>query len=161
MAKRLAIGRTGIIGEPANGIICRLRQKPAKALKYDYLVVSDHVEDASWADVVTIKDFHRVKEKLKKKARVGVGLEMTVSQARMADAVGAARWLAEVSELYNFCQSARCQFILSSGANSAYSMVSGQCLDAILETCGIDPQRHWAAMSSWLASRLGRRVKKC
>ena len=154
----LAIERVGIVGEPATDAICRVRQKP-KAVKYDYLIVSDSVEDASWADVITIRDLRRVKEKLKKKARSGLGLEMTISPARKMDATAAAKWLADVSDLYGFCQSSRCQFILSSGADSCYSMVSGRCLDAILETCGIDPEKHWAAMSSWLASRLGRRVK--
>lgn len=154
----LAIDRIGIAGEPADNVICRLRQKP-KAVKYDYLIVSDSIEDASWADVITIRDLRRVKEKLKKKARAGLGLEMTIAQARKMDAAGAAKWLADISELHSFCQSSRCQFILSSGADSSYSMVSGRCLDAILETCSIDPEKHWAAMSSWLASRLGRRVK--
>lgn len=154
----LAIDRIGIAGEPAADVICRLRQKP-KAVKYDYLVVSDSVEDASWADVITIRDLRRVKEKLKKKTRAGLGLEMMISQVRKMDAAGAAKWLADVSDLYSFCQSSRCQFILSSGADSSYSMVSGRCLDAVLETCGIDPEKHWAVMSSWLASRLGRRVK--
>ncbi|MEO9295267.1 MAG: hypothetical protein ABI347_06680 [Nitrososphaera sp.] len=161
MAERLAIGRIGIVGAPAEGVICRLRQKPAKAVKYDYLVVSDNIEDASWVDVVTVRDFRRVKEKLKKKARAGLGLEMIVAHARKMDATCAAKWLADVSELYSFCRSAKCQLILSSGADTSYSMVSGQCLDAILQVCGIDPERHWAEMSAWLASRLGRRVKTC
>jgi hypothetical protein len=144
---------------PKGDAIRRLSQKPPRAVKYDYLVVSENVEDASWADAITIKDLRRVKEKLKKKARPGVGLEMAIVPARKMDSECTARWLVDVSELYNFCQSARCQFILSSGADSPQSMVSGQCLDAILEICGIDPQKHWNSMSLWLASRLGRRVR--
>lgn len=154
MAKMFGIGRTGAF-DAQDGAIRRLRQKPTRAVKFDYLVVSENVEDASWADVITIKDFRRVKEKLKKKTRAGLGLEMTVAPARKMDSAAAGRWLADISDLYNFCQSAKCQFVLSSGEG----IVSGQCLDAILETCGIDSQKHWAAMSSWLASRLGRRVK--
>jgi hypothetical protein len=151
------------VGVSAGGrqgdVIRRLAQRPPKPVKYDYVIVSENVEDMSWADAITIKDLRRVKEKLKKKARPGVGLEMAIAPARKMDAAGAARWLVDVSELYSFCQSARWQFILSSGADSPQSMVSGQCLDAILETCGIDPKKHWDGMSLWLASRLERRVK--
>jgi hypothetical protein len=143
MAKTLAIDRIGAFDAQA-GAIHRLRQKPAKAVKFDYLLVSENVEDASWADVITIKDFRRLKEKLKKKARPGLGLEMVVAQARKMDSAAAGRWLADISDLYNFCQSAKCQFILSSGEG----MISGQCLDAILETCGIDSQKHWVSMSA-------------
>jgi hypothetical protein len=159
-AGRLGICRVGVLADnPQGDVIRRLNQKPPRAVKYDYLVVSENVEDASWADAITVKDLRRVKEKLKKKARPGVGLEMAIAPARKMDSACAARWLVDVSELYSFCQSTRCQFILSSGADSPQSMVSGRCLDAILEICGIDPQKHWDSMSLWLASRLGRRVR--
>jgi hypothetical protein len=38
-------------------------------------------------------------------------------------------------------------------------MVSGQCLDAMLETLGIDPHEHWASLQKWLEARLARRVR--
>ena len=144
---------------PQGDVISRLNQKPPKAVKYDYLIVSENAEDASWADVITVKDLRRLKEKLKKKARPGVGLETVIAPIRKMDSACAARWLVDVTELYSFCQSARCQFILSSAAESPQSMVSGQCLDAILEICGVDPKEHWESMSLWLASRLERRVR--
>lgn len=106
--------------------------------------------------MLTVKDVRRVREKLKK-ARPGTGLEIAVAPARKMAPAG--RWFSDLRELHGLCQSLRCQFVLSSGATSYLEMVSGQSFDAILRTCGIDPQRHWRDMAAWLASRLERRVK--
>jgi hypothetical protein len=119
-------------------------------------VVSDNMEEP--ADVVTIRDFRRSKEKLKKKVKKGTGLEITIAPARKMDAAGVGRWLEDIGELYSFCHSSRCQLVLSSGATTMHEMVSGSCLDAILRNCGIDPERHWQEMNSWLEARLSRRV---
>lgn len=138
-------------------IIHRLRQSPARAVNYQYVVVSENVEDMPRLDVLAIKEWGIIKEKLKKKMKPGVGLEMAVAPARKM--MDAGRWFSDVCELYDYCQSSGCQFILSSGANSPYAMVSGQCFDAILETSGIDPKKHWYAMEKWLESRFARRVR--
>lgn len=106
--------------------------------------------------MLAVRDVRRAREKLKK-ARPGTGLEIAVTPARKMASAG--RWFSDVRELYGLCQSLRCQFILSSGASSYSEMVSGQSFDAILRTCGIDPQRHWRDMAAWLSSRLERRVR--
>lgn len=154
----LAIDRVGMAGGDLQDrqVIHRLRQSPGRAVNYQYLVVSESVEDMPRLDVLVVKDMGRIKEKLKKKIKPGVGLEMAVAPARKMDA---GRWFSGVRELYSYCQSSGCQFILSSGADSPHSMVSGQCFDAVLETLGIDPQEHWESMQKWLGSRLARRVK--
>jgi hypothetical protein len=158
MAETLSIGR---IGTPFDGkigdVIYRVRQALPPA-KYQYLVVSDNASNLDGIDLLTVNNFHSVKEKLKKRAKKGIGFEMTVAHARKMDGHGAARWFSDLRELYEFCHSTRCQLVLSSGANSAREMVSGPCLDVILKTCGIDPRRHWVEMSEWLESRLSRRV---
>lgn len=171
-ARELGLARIGVVSSLApagnnnhNGsthFIYRLRQHPPgkAAVAYDHLMVSDNADDASHADLVTVSDFGRVKDRLKKKAKAGVGLEMTVAQARRMDAAGVARWLADVSALAGFCHSSGCQLVLSSGATSRCEMVSGRSFDALLRTCGIDPERHWAGLEKWLESRLsGRRVR--
>jgi RNase P/RNase MRP subunit POP5 len=107
---------------------------------------------------VPIRDFRRVKEKLKK-VKKGIGLEITIAPARKMDAASIGRWFEDIRELYSFCHSSRCQLILSSGATSMHEMVSGPCLDAILKYCGIEPERHWREMSGWLEARLARRVR--
>ena len=109
-------------------------------------------------DILMISDFRRFKEKLKKKVKKGTGLEVTIAPARKMDAADVGRWFEGIRELYLFCQSSRCQFILSSGATSMHEMVSGPCLDAILKNCDIDPHSHWREMNSWLQARLSRRV---
>ena len=125
-------------------------------MKYSYLLVSDNIDEP--ADVLMIRDFRNVKEKLKKKMKKGTGLEMTVTPARKMDSVAVGKWIQDLKDLYSFCHSSRCQFIISSGASSIHEMVSGPCLDAILENCDIDSQKHWREMDNWIAERLSRRV---
>jgi hypothetical protein len=140
-------------------VVYRLTRGPGGAVNYDYLVASDNIGELAHVDVLTVRgDVRRAKEKLKK-AKPGTGLEILVAPARKADPAAAGRWFSDVRELYGLCQSLRCQFVLSSGAGSPSGMVSGQSFDAILRTCGIDPQRHWRDMGAWLDSRLQRRVK--
>lgn len=154
----LAINRVGTVGADFQNrqTIQRLRQSPGRAVNYQYLVVSESIEDMPRLDVLAVKDLIRIKEKLKKKIKPGVGLEMVLAPARK---MNAGRWFSEVRELYSYCQSSGCQFILSSGADSPHSMVSGQCLDAILQTADIDPCEHWRGMNEWLETRLARRVR--
>ena len=158
MAESLSIGK---VGTPFDGkihdVIYRVRQAPPPA-KYQYLVVSDSASNLDGIDLLTIGNLRSVKDKLKKRAKKGIGLEMTVASARKMDGAGAAKWLSDLGELHEFCHSTHCQLVLSSGANSAHEMVSGPCLDAILKTCGIDPCRHWEVMNGWLESRRSRRV---
>jgi RNase P/RNase MRP subunit p30 len=144
-------------GKISEGVIYRLKKTPDVPVKYPYLVVSEDIENGR-ADMLVISNFRREKDHLKKKARKGIGLEIMVAPARKKDAVGVARWFEDLRDLYSFCHLSRCQFVLSSGANSMHEMVSGPCLDAILKNCGIDPQDHWDEMNKWLESRLSRRV---
>ena len=120
------------------------------------MTVSEDIDEP--ADVLMINDFDKVKERLKKRVKKGTGLEMTVRPARKMNAAASGKWFDCVNELYVFCHSSRCQFILSSGAGSVYEMVSGACLDAILKTVDIDPQSHWLKMAHWLEAKLSKRV---
>jgi hypothetical protein len=134
-------------------------KKPAGPVKYPYLVVSDRIEDTQHADLVTVQNFDKARERLKKKIRAGAGLEVQIAQARAMDAKAVARWLSQVCELYKFCRLSRCQLVISSGATSPQSMVSGRSLDALLQECNIEPGRYWAELERWLELRLARRVK--
>lgn len=140
-------------------VIYRLAVPPHEPGKYQYLLVSENPDDTPRVDILSLKNFARAKERLKKK-KGGAGIEITVAQARKMDAAGVARWISDASDLYQFCKSSRFQFILSSGAESPASAVSGQSLDALLKMMGIDPQRHWQEMEEWLESRLERRVRR-
>jgi len=144
-------------GKINEGIIYRLNKAPDTAIRYPYLVVSNDLENGR-ADLLTIGSFNRAKEHLKKKSRKGTGIEIMIAPVRKLDGAGVAKWFEDVRDLYSFCHSSRCQLVLSSGASSINEMVSGPCFDAILKTCGIDPQKHWKEMNWWLESRLSRRV---
>ncbi|HEV8404513.1 MAG TPA: hypothetical protein VGQ13_01275 [Nitrososphaera sp.] len=149
------------MGAPFDGkihenVVYRLKKAPQSPVKYQYLIVSDNVGEP--ADILTINDFHSVKEKLKKRVKKGTGIEVTIALARKMDAPRVGRWFDDIKELHSFCQSSSRQFILSSGATSMHEMVSGPCLDAILKNCDINPHRHWREMNSWLEARLSRKV---
>jgi hypothetical protein len=142
-------------------IIYRLKNLPPKPVKYDYLLVTENIDEVSRTDILALRDFRRAKEKLKKKAKAGAGIEITVEQARRMDAAGVARWVSDAYDLYEFCQSSGFQFVLSSGAGSPAGTVSGQSFDAILKVIGVDPCEHWKELAGWLESRLERRVRTC
>jgi hypothetical protein len=156
--KALSISRAGVPfdGKICEGLIYRLRTAPPSVVTYPYLVVSEDVGEP--ADVLVIRDFNKVKKQLKKKVKKGTGLELTVNSARRLDGGSVGKWFSNVNDLYTFCHTSRCQFILSSGATSEYEMISGPCLDAILKTVGIDPQDHWRTMGKWLDEKLLRNV---
>ena len=137
-------------------VIYRLRTPPSGAVNYPYLIVSENIHQP--ADVLLIRDFYKVKKELKKKIKKGTGLELTVSPTRKMDGGSVGKWFKSLGELYAFCHSSRCQFILSSGARSEYEMVSGPCLDAILKVGGIDPENHWRNLGEWIEERLLRNV---
>jgi RNase P/RNase MRP subunit p30 len=143
-------------GGVRKGVICRLRTSPPRAVYYPFLVVSDNVGKP--ADILMIRDFNKVEKELKKKVKKGTGLELTVNPARKMDSGSVGKWFNNLSDLYRFCHSSRCQFILSSGATSEYEMISGPCLDAILKTVGIEPEAHWRRMGTWLEEKLSRNV---
>jgi hypothetical protein len=142
-------------------VIYRLKVRAPTPVKYNYLVVSENVDDISRIDILTLRDFHRVKDRLKRKSKVGAGLEITIEHARKMDARCAARWVADALALYEFCQSSGFQFILSSGADAPTAAVSGECFDAILKLIGIKPRKYWMELATWLESRLERRVQLC
>jgi hypothetical protein len=143
-------------GKARKGVVYRLKEAPQLPVKYPYLTISDNAGEP--ADVLTVSNFGRIKEKLKKKVKKGTGLEVTVAAARKMDDTSVGRWFEDIKGLHSFCHSSRCQFILSSGATSMHEMVSGPCLDAILKNYDIDPQRHWREMNSWLEMKLSRRA---
>jgi hypothetical protein len=161
MAKQLSIGRIGssFDGKINKGVIYRMNRAPQAPVNYPYLVVSENIDDLPHIDILTMKDDVRnVKDRITKKARKGIGLEIVIAPARKMDAGGAGRWFAGIQEMHTLCDSLHCQLILSSGATAKQEMVAGPCLDAILKICGIDPQRHWDEMNEWLEARLSRRV---
>jgi hypothetical protein len=142
-----------------DGIIYRLDRVPDVPVKYPYVVVSDDNDrNNSHVDLVTLKDFRRAKEHLRRKGKKRIGFEVMISTARKMDGSKVAKWLEDVRELYSLCHSSGLQFVLSSGSKSLCEMVSGPCFDAILKNCDIEPKQHWDEMNEWLDERLSREV---
>jgi RNase P/RNase MRP subunit p30 len=142
-----------------DGIIYRLNRIPDVPVKYPYIVVSDDNDtNNSHVDLVTINDFRRAKEHLRRRRKKRIGFEVLISTARKMDGSEVAKWLEDVRELHSLCHSSGLQFVLSSGSKSLYEMVSGPCLDAILKNCDIEPKEHWDEMNEWLDVRLSREV---
>jgi RNase P/RNase MRP subunit p30 len=93
------------------------------------------------------------KDALKRKAKRGLGIEISISPVRKLDANLIARWLKELKSIYIFCQSNDCQFILSSGATSTNEMISARSFESILTVAGINPESYWKKMSDWLYTK--------
>ena len=102
-----------------DGIIYRLNRIPDVPVKYPYIVVSDDNDtNNSHVDLVTINDFRRAKEHLRRRRKKRIGFEVLISTARKMDGSEVAKWLEDVRELHSLCHSSGLQFVLSSGAKS-------------------------------------------
>jgi len=153
--KALSISRMGMPydGKLREGAIYRVRGTPPKPVNYPFLVVSHNPSEP--LDILMINEFNTFKRQAKKNFQKGIGIELTINPVRKMDSGSIAKWFANLSELYRFCISSGCQFIISSGATSKYELISGPCFNAILKIIGVQPQNHWMSMSKWLDEKLG------
>lgn len=145
-------------GKIHENIVYRLPGVAPSAVRFPYIIVSERIDDAESADLITVANFRHVKEMIKKKAQQGLGLEFLISETRKMNGAAVAKWLVQIYDAYSFCERTGCQLILSSGANSTLEMISGRCFDAILNEIGIDPERHWQEMKKWLQTATSKRV---
>jgi RNase P/RNase MRP subunit p30 len=129
---------------------------------YPYLVVSEKIEELLLSsssspiiDIFGIRSFRDFNDDLKKKVKKkgGIGLEVTLADLRKSDGSQVGKWFSQIRNLYKFCKSSNCQFILSSGANSIEEMVSGRSFDAILKICDIKPESYWQELGKWIESK--------
>lgn len=132
------------------------------ATTYPYLVVSEKIEELLLSsssspviDIFGIRSFRDFNDDLKKKVKKkgGIGLEVTLADLRKSDGSQVGKWFSQIRNLYKFCRSSNCQFILSSGANSIEEMVSGRSFDAILKICDIKPESYWQELGKWIESK--------
>ena len=74
-----------------------------------------------YCDIFVVTDIKKINDNLKKnKVKKGIGLEVTIADLRKADGLQVGKWFNQIRDLYKFCRSTNCQFILSSGANSVW-----------------------------------------
>lgn len=159
-AERLGINTigAGFDGNFVKGVIYRTRASLHPVIKFPHVVVSDRFDSNLSIDLVTLSNFRRAKSLLKKSIRKGLGVEFLISGARKMNGDTVAKWLTDLRDAYAFCESAGCQFIISSGAGSPSEMVSGICLDAILIEVGIECKQYWQDLDLWLHGVLSQKV---
>jgi hypothetical protein len=165
MARTLQIDILGTEyhGGREKNVLYRVKRKPQAVTDYPYIVVSDKFEflssSSSTIDLFQVKDYRMIKANLKKsKVREQIGLEVTIAELRRQDSLQVGRWISHIKDLYKFCKCTNCQFILSSGANSAVEMVSGRSFESILRTCEIEPEHYWQELEKWIENKCKKRV---
>ena len=84
------------------GAVYRLKTAPLHSVDFPYLIVSENLDEP--ADILTIKDFRKVRKELKKKLKRGTGLEITINPVRKMDGVCVGRWFSNLSELFQVVQ---------------------------------------------------------
>ena len=139
--------------KPVENIILRMDKRYTMADYYPYLIVSDNIKTLDGKTDLFLIDPFQGKDALKRKAKRGLGIEISISPVRKLDANLIARWLKELKSIYIFCQSHDCQFILSSGATSINEMISARSFESILNIVGIAPGTYWRKITEWIYAK--------
>ncbi len=160
-AEILGIDEIGIeyYGSIHKNVIYRSYTRPTYVTTFPYLVVSEEIGELSspWLDILSVRDYPKLKSVLRKKIRTGLGLEIFIDDLRRADGSSVGRWLEYIRELYKLSKSTSCQLILSSGARSSREMIAARCFDALLSHCNINPEIYWQELESWIDMKIGRK----
>lgn len=153
------IGAAACNGKARENVIYRFNIQPHIVRNYPYLVVSDRIEDLSSPelDLFVVRDYARVKHIIKKRVKARIGLEVFLADIRTTNSSNVGKWFEQLRGLYKLCQSIKCQFILSSGANSPREMIPARCFDSLLELCEVRPEKYWQELEEWLKMKLGKR----
>ena len=134
-------------------VILRMDRKQSIADYCPYLIVSDNMKtlDAK-TDLFMIAPLQG-KDGIKRKAKRGLGIEISISSARKLEAHMLGRWMRQAKFIYEVCNSNKCQFILSSGAYSIHEMVSARSIESILKFIGISAANYWEELTEWLETK--------
>lgn len=165
MAGRLnldVIGVESFQADPSIDLILRTKNKCEVPASVPRLLVCDQVSRVdNKTDILTISDMSRISyESIKRKVKPNLGLEILISNARLLDARELGRWVVQAKSLYSLCLSTRCQFIISSGAQSIFEMISSRTFESILMTLEIPSSIYWKKLSEWLSSKDSARFVK-
>jgi hypothetical protein len=159
MARKLNIDTIGVESfQPEHtsfDLILRIRNKSQPQGILPQLVVSEDISKISTnTDILAIWDLAKINHsQLKKKIRPTIGFEIFIANARRLNAKDLGRWMSEAKYLYRLCRSTGCQFIISSGAQTIFEMLSARTFESILTILGISPVTYWKNLSDWLASK--------
>lgn len=140
-------------------VIYRVKEKPARPLSANYLIILDQIEKLFHGkpeqfDIFNLTNFNNhieVIRQLKRLNRQNIGIEIKIQDIRnslYSHDVG--RWIRCMKDIYKFCKLSDNQFIISSGTNSKYGLISDIGVESILKECEIDPKKYWKDLEDWL-----------
>jgi hypothetical protein len=159
MSKILGLDMVGIDSNYATDslqredVILRMDRKHSIADYCPYLIVTDNMKKLDANTDLFMSDPLQSKDGIKRKAKRGLGIEISISSARKLEAHMLGRWMRQAKFIYEVCNSNKCQFILSSGAYSIHEMVSARTIESILKFIGISPTNYWEELSEWLETK--------
>ena len=134
-------------------VILRMDRKHSIADYCPYLIVSGSMKTLDANTDLFMIDPLQSKDGIKRKAKRGHGIEISISSARKLEAHMIGRWMRQAKFIHEVCNSNKCQFILSSGAYSIHEMVSARSIESILKFIGISPTNYWEELSEWLETK--------
>ncbi len=101
-------------------------------------------------DILTVKNLHNLKFLLKKYTGKNIGIEFLISDVRYRDNDELGKWFSTVKWVYELCKKYNFQFILSSGANRYFDLISIRVFNTILKRIDIDDRQYWNDLNIWL-----------
>ncbi len=159
MSKILGLDMVGIDSNYATDslhredVILRMDRKHSIAEYCPYLIVTDNMKKLDANTDLFMSDPLQSKDGIKRKAKRGLGIEISISSARKLEAHMLGRWMRQAKFIHEVCNSNKCQFILSSGAYSIHEMVSARTIESILKFIGISATNYWEELSEWLETK--------
>ena len=159
MSKILGLDMVGIDSNYATDslhredVILRMDRKHSIADYCPYLIVTDNMKKLDANTDLFMSDPLQSKDGIKRKAKRGLGIEISISSARKLEAHMLGRWMRQAKFIHEVCNSNKCQFILSSGAYSINEMVSARTIESILKFIGISATNYWEELSEWLETK--------
>lgn len=159
MSKILGLDMVGIDSNYAidslqrEDVILRMDRKHSIADYCPYLIVTDNMKTLDANTDLFMSDPLQSKDGIKRKAKRGLGIEISISSARKLEAHMLGRWMRQAKFIHEVCNSNKCQFIMSSGAYSIHEMVSARTIESILKFIGISATNYWEELSEWLETK--------
>ncbi len=102
------------------------------------------------ADILTVKSLLNIKSFFKKYNGKNIGIEFLISDIRYCDNNELGKWFFDMKWIYELCNKYNFQFILSSGANRYFELISTKVFNTILEKVNIENRKYWTDLNSWL-----------
>jgi hypothetical protein len=104
-------------------------------------------------DVLTIKNLSNIKSLLKKYNGKNIGIEFLVSDVRHCNNHELGKWFYNMKWIYDMCKKYNFQFILSSGANMYWDLVSSKIFNILLFKSDIENKKYWNDLNIWLETK--------